>query len=249
MSRIVVVSGGGTGIGRAIARTLALAGDDVVIVGRRADVLAAAARQISDESPSGSVRPEALDLSSPTAVALFATLMRTEYGTVDAVVNNAGGVAAVSGSLAEIADGWRRTFDQNVLTAVLLTTALAPLLRRPGGRIVLISSMASRSGGGGGNYVAAKAALNGWVLALSTEFAPQGITANVVVPGYTPGTGLLPEGLPEEVHQRVVSRIAIGRPAVPEETAAAVQFFVSADASFVTGQVVEVSGGVLPPNL
>ena len=144
---------------------------------------------------------------------------------------------------------WRSTYDQNVISAVMLTTALGPMLRRPGGRIVLVSSMASRSGGGGGAYVAAKGALNAWVLALTTEYAPQGITANVVVPGYTPDTELFGSGMPQALHDRIVSRIALGRPGRAADIAAMIRFLVSPEASFVTSQVIEVAGGVLPPNV
>src|SRR5581483_11723980 len=110
--------------------------------------------------------------------------------------------------LAGVAESWRRAFDQNVLSAVLLTSAAVPLLRRPGGRIVLVSSMASRTGGGHGEFVATKGALNSWVFTLASDLGAEGITANVVAPGYTPDTELFGQGLPQEIHDRIVSRIA-----------------------------------------
>ena len=192
MPRTIIVSGGGTGIGRATTEMLVLDGEDVIILGRRAEVLEATANEIRQGSGAGRVYPKAVDLTNAAAVEALAGVIKYEFGVVDGVVNNAGGTAPGGGSLLDVESMWRRTFEQNVLSAVLLTTALAPLLRRPGGRIVLIGSMASRSGGGGAHYVATKAALNGWVLALSTEFAPQGINANVVLPGYTPGTACCP---------------------------------------------------------
>ena len=162
-ARVAVVSGGGTGIGRAIAAGLAQDGFEVVIVGRRPDVLAATADALNNGGPSGRVGWRVADLTDPAAVQELADGLRDDHGTIDALVNNAGGTGREApATLAEVARLWRASFDQNVLSAVLLTEAVAPLLRRPGGRIVLIGSMTSRTGGGGAAYGAAKAALNGW---------------------------------------------------------------------------------------
>ena len=144
---------------------------------------------------------------------------------------------------------WRATFDQNALTAVLLTSGFLPILRRPGGRIVLIGSMASRSGGGTPAYGAVKAMLNSWVLHLTAQYGPDGITANAVLPGYTPDTELFGDGMPQDVHDRIVSRIAAGRAGRSDDIGAAVAYLVSPDAAFVTGQQLEVHGGSLPPNV
>jgi len=247
---IVVVSGGGTGIGRATARALADGGSQVLILGRRLDVLERTAAEIGAETESGRVSFLRADVTSPTDVDAVAEYVESTYGTIDAVVNNAGGGGVPPGSgLGGLADAWRSTYDVNVISAVLLTTALGPMLRRPGGRIVLVSSMASRSGGGGGAYVAAKGALNAWVLALTTEYAPQGITANVVVPGYTPDTELFGSGMPQALHDRIVSRIALGRAGRAADIASVIGFLVSPEAAFVTSQVIEVAGGSLPPNI
>jgi 3-oxoacyl-[acyl-carrier protein] reductase len=242
--RIAVVTGGGTGIGRAIAQRLADDGLHVIVAGRRLEPLEVAARAIG-----GSAEARRLDASDPEDVQRFVDDLARDGGSLDALVLNAGGVAAPGGDdLASVAARWRADYDQNVLTAVLLSTAALPLMPRPGGRIVLIGSMSSRTGGGSPSYVAAKSALNGWVIALSARTAPDGITANVVVPGYVPGTELGGGGdLPPGIHERVVSRIASGRAGRPEDAAAAVGFLVSPSAGFLTGQVIEVNGGTLPP--
>jgi len=250
MERLYIVSGGGTGIGRAIARRLAGDGDHVLVVGRRRDVLARAAAEIDDEVGGKHVSLHVADVSDPSAVASVTEVVARDFGgVVDGVVNNAGGGGGSGSTLDEIAAEWRDAFTKNVLSAVLLTTALAPMLRRPGGRIVLVSSMASRSGGGGGSYVATKAALNGWVLALTAALAPEGITANVVLPGYTPDTELFGPGLPQPVHDAIVAKVALGRAGTSADVAGVVRFLLSKDASFVTSQLIEVSGGVLPSKL
>lgn len=250
MQRVIVLSGGGTGIGRATAEMLAADGDHVLILGRRPEPLEETARAVNAAvSGDGEVSWLPADLSAPAEAERVAEHVRGTFGTVDAIVNNAGGRGAqTSESLEGLAEHWRSAFEQNVLTAVLLTTALASLLRRPGGRIVLLSSMATRTGGGTPPYAAAKSALNGWVHTLTTQYAPEGITANVVMPGYTPETELFSAGMPEDAHERIVSRTAMGRAARTEEIAAAIRFLVSPEASFVTSQILEVHGGTVPPN-
>lgn len=250
MSAVVVVSGGGTGIGRATAHAVASDGARVLILGRRRHVLERAAAEIGAETGSDRVSFLCADVTSPADVESVAGYVASAYGTIDAIVNNAGGGGGPGASgLAGVAQAWRSTYDQNVISAVMLTTGLGPMLRRPGGRIVLVSSMASRSGGGGGPYVAAKGALNAWVLALTAEYGPQGITANVVMPGYTPDTELFGAGMPPALHDRIVSRIALGRAGRAVDIAAMIRFLVSPEASFVTSQVIEVAGGALPPNM
>jgi 3-oxoacyl-[acyl-carrier protein] reductase len=94
--------------------------------------------------------------------------------------------------------------------------------------------------------VAAKAALNGWVLSLAAQLGPEGITANVVAPGYTAGTELLTGRMPAGRHNRIVAGIAAGRPAQPAEIAAVIRFLASREATFVSGQVLGVDGGTVP---
>jgi 3-oxoacyl-[acyl-carrier protein] reductase len=245
MERTVVVSGGGTGIGRAVARSFAGDGDRVAILGRREDVLRSAAGELNGATGVDRVRPYPADLTLVEDVERAARAIVDDLGTIDVVVNNAGGVdRGPRRTLAEVRDGWDGDFRSNVLSAVLLTTALTPHLRRPGGRVVNISSIAALRGGGG-SYSAAKAGLIGWTFDLAAELGPDGITANVVAPGYTIDTEFFGETMTPERHERLVRQTVVGREGTPEDVAATIRFLASEDAGYVTGQIIQPNGGAL----
>ncbi|MFD0467460.1 SDR family NAD(P)-dependent oxidoreductase [Nonomuraea thailandensis] len=172
--REVVVTGGGTGIGYAVAAAFASLGDQVTITGRREDVLGKAAGDIG-------ARFLPFDASSPAEVqAALAHLPER----VDILVNNAGGNTNLGRrqphELTDVAEAWWANLNANLMSAVLVTTALAPRMAE-GGRIVSIGSIAAR-GTGSGSYGAAKAAMESWTADLAAELGPRGITANVVSP-------------------------------------------------------------------
>jgi 3-oxoacyl-[acyl-carrier protein] reductase len=131
---VAVVSGGGTGIGRATAAALAADGMDVVILGRRAEVLRTAAKGINQYRPAGSgelswVRA---DVSDPAETIQAAEVIRERHPVIDVVVNNAGGSVRSGAGLGELATAWLEAYRKNVISAVLLTSALLPLVRRAG---------------------------------------------------------------------------------------------------------------------
>ncbi|GIG89774.1 SDR family NAD(P)-dependent oxidoreductase [Plantactinospora endophytica] len=240
--RLAVVSGGATGIGAAVAAGLAEDGYDIIVVGRRADLLAKAADRIGAEcGRPGSVEAVPADLADPAQLGRVVEAVGGR--TVDVVVNNAGGyLGGDSSTLHGVAAQWRANLDSNVLTAVLLTEALRPALRRPGGRVLLLSSIAAQRGGGG-PYSAAKAALHGWAYHLAQELGPEQITVNVVSPGYVADTEFFDGRMTPEGHQRRVDATLVGRAGEPADIAAAVRYLASPAAGYVTGQVLGVNGG------
>jgi NAD(P)-dependent dehydrogenase (short-subunit alcohol dehydrogenase family) len=244
MARNVVVSGGGTGIGRATARRFALGGDHVTIIGRRENVLTAAVSAINADVGARRVRSLAADLSDPDAVAAAAATIVADENPVDVVVNNAGSVGSADGEgLAAVASDWEGELRGNVLTAVLLTEALDAALRRPGASIINVSSIAAVAGGGD-SYSGAKAAIIGWTFDLSMRLAPD-VRVNAVVPGFIEGTEFFGDRMTEERRQRLIERALLRRAGTPDDVAGGVFFLASADAAYVTGQLLHVNGGAL----
>ncbi|MGC7094276.1 SDR family NAD(P)-dependent oxidoreductase [Amycolatopsis lurida] len=233
MSRTIVVTGGGTGIGRAIAAAFAKAGDDVVITGRRQEVLDRAAAELT-------VRTACFDAADPEQVEQFAGSL----GEIDVLVNNAGGNTdfdrAAPGSLAAVAENWRSNLEANVVTAVLMTTACLDKLR-PGGSIITIGSIAADKGAG--SYGAAKAAIASWNIDLARTVGRRGLTANVVAPGYIADTEFFRDKLTDERRSSLIDAAMTGRAGAPEDIAETVAFLASGGARQLTGQVINVNGG------
>jgi 3-oxoacyl-[acyl-carrier protein] reductase len=128
------------------------------------------------------------------------------------------------------------------MTAVLLTETLLPRLSRPGGRILLFSSIAAQRGGGG-PYSAAKAALHGYVLDLAVQLGPQGVTANVISPGYIADTEFFAGRMTPEGHASRVNATLVGRAGEPDDIAQTVRWLAGPQGGFVTGQIINVNGG------
>jgi 3-oxoacyl-[acyl-carrier protein] reductase len=236
MTRLAVVSGGGTGIGRATAGMLAGEGYDVIIAGRRPDVLADAVKWIGPQATAVTA-----DVSDPGQIP--AVVEAVGGREVDVLINNAGAyVGGDDSTLRSLAEHWRANFESNVITAVLLTEALRPLLRRPGGRIILTSSIAAQRGGGG-PYSAAKAALHGLVFDLAAQLGAEGITANVISPGYVTDSEFFTGRMTPAGHESRVAATLVKRPGEPADIAEAVRWLVGPGGGYVTGQIINVNGG------
>jgi NAD(P)-dependent dehydrogenase (short-subunit alcohol dehydrogenase family) len=236
MARLAVVSGGGTGIGRATAGMLAGEGYDVIIAGRRPDVLADAVKWIGPQATAVTA-----DVADPDQIA--AVVEAVDGRPVDVLVNSAGAyVDGDESTLDGLAAHWRANFESNVITAVLLTAGLRALLRRPGGRIILTSSVAAQRGGGG-PYSAAKAALHGLVFDLAAELGPEGITANVISPGYVTDTEFFAGRMTEEGNAARIAATLVKRPGEPADIAEAVRWLAGPGGGYVTGQIINVNGG------
>ena len=228
-----LVTGASKGIGRAIARELALAGATVVVGYRSGKD---EAEQLASEIEGEAVQA---DVSSPDD----AKRLVEEAGDIDVLVNNAG--LTRDGLLARMSDDdWRTVLDTNLSSVFYTCRAVTrPMMRKRGGSIVNISSVVGVHGNWGQtNYAASKAGIIGFTKSLARELGSRNIRANVVAPGYVKTQ--LTEALPEDATDAMVQNTPLGRVAEPQEIAGAVRFLASDDASFITGEVLLVDGGL-----
>jgi 3-oxoacyl-[acyl-carrier protein] reductase len=232
--RQVVVTGGGTGIGHAIAQIMVEAGESVTITGRRRDVLDKAAAELG-------ATPVAFDATDPVAIEGALDALPDQ---VDVLVHNAGGNTEFDREqgtdLETVAANWRANWEANVLSTVLMTNALKPRLTDRA-RIVMLGSIAARTGAG--SYGAAKAAIEAYAATVATELGQRGITVNVVAPGLIVETEFFRDTLTDERRSRLVAATLNGRPGTPADVAATVRWLASPEAGHVTGQVIHLNGG------
>jgi len=241
MTRNVVISGGGTGIGLAAARSFAAHGDQVLLLGRRGEVL-------RNAGVPGALT-YAADLSEPAGVRGVAEFVGRELGAVDVLISGAGGAGhlepgtGTDDPLEVVAHDWALNFRLNTLTAVLLTEALRERVATPGGRVLFISSIAAYRGSGVVPYAAAKAALHPYAFALARELGPRGITVNVVAPGYVEDTEFFGDRMDAARRERLIAETSTGRAATPQDVASTLFWLGSSGAGHITAQVIQVNGG------
>ena len=237
MTRTILVTGGGTGIGAAIAARFARDGDTVHITGRRPGVLKETAAALG-------VTPITCDHTDPGDLT---ALLDQLPARLDVLVNNAGGNTDFDTNpatdLAAYAAAWRANLDANLLSAALTTRALSERLAA-GGAVVHLGSIAADKGAGA--YGAAKAGLASWNIGLAAELGPRGITANVVAAGYIEATEFFRDNLSAERRARLIADTDTGRPGTVEDIAGTVHFLASPAARQITGQVLNVNGGAWP---
>ncbi|MDA0563519.1 SDR family oxidoreductase [Streptomonospora sp. S1-112] len=240
--RVAIVTGAGSGIGRATAIALARAGARVLGVGRRPEALQATAAQ----HPGIEIHPA--DLRSAHAPAEVAEAAVAAWGRIDLLVNNAGATAMMPLADTEAARV-NDLFALNVTAPSLLAAAALPHLRRRRGAIVNVSSTyGHRPLPGAAHYAASKAAVEHLTRCWALELAPEGVRVNALAPGPTESEALSAAGLPEATVRRIketeARQIPLGRRGEPEEVAAWVLRLADPGATWLTGQVLTVDGGL-----
>ena len=243
-NKVALVTGGGRGIGQAIAVALAEEGADVVVAARSVDQLEEAVQKIEATGGKGIAIPA--DLSQRETIDSFVQAVSAHYSKIDILVNNAG---IGSGANAKLVvdyddDFWDTSVALNLTAPYLLTKAFVPAMIKAGwGRVINIASVAGIIGGPGrSGYAAAKGGVIALTRSVAAEVGGYGITVNAVAPGYV--TTEMSAGLSDEVKDEIRRRLAIRRFGTPEDIAGTVAFLASADADYITGQVIRVDGGI-----
>lgn len=240
--KVAVVTGASRGIGRAIAERLASEGAKVVVNHRASAEQAEEVVKAIREQGGDAVAMQA-DVSDFQQAHELMQAVTKEFGRIDVLVNNAGTTRDTLLMLMKEAD-WDLVIDTNLKSVFNCCKAVARgMVRQRSGRIINITSVAGLAGNPGQtNYAASKAGIIGFTKSLAKELGTRHITVNAVAPGFVPTA--LTNSLPEDLRQAAIEHTPLGRFGEPEEIAAAVAFFASDEARFITGQVLSVDGGL-----
>jgi 3-oxoacyl-[acyl-carrier protein] reductase len=243
--KVALVTGGSRGIGRAICVALGRRGAKVVInYASREDAAREAAAEV--EAVGGQAAIVGFDVANPTAVTEAIKQLGKDHGGLDILVNNAG--VAVNGMLLRFTDdNWKKVLDTNLAGAFHTIRAAGMMLlkAKDAGRIINITSVVGESGNGGQiAYAASKAGLIGLTMTTAKELASRGVTCNAVSPGFIE-TDMTAEHLPEAARAKLLEQIPLGRIGRSEDVADAVAFLAGPEATYITGQVLRVNGGML----
>ena len=239
--RVALVTGASRGIGEAIARRLAAEGAIVLAAARSTSVLD---RVVADIAKTGGrARVLELDVSEPSSIESAMKSALEEHGQIDILVNNAG-IAEDNLILRMSRDAWDRVLMTNLTGAFLLIQAVVKgMVRRRYGRIVNVTSVVGLMGNAGqANYAAAKAGLVGLTRSVARELGSRNITCNAVAPGFI--ATAMTDRMTEQSREGLSGQIPLQRLGAPDDVAGAVAFLASEDAAYVTGAVLNVSGGL-----
>lgn len=241
--RIVVVTGGSRGIGRAVCLRFARDDASIIFVHYDPDDLKANETLGLLDKMGVEAKAEKLDVSSFEAVEEFLKEVVREFGRVDVLVNNAG-ITRDTFLMRMSVDQWDEVLTVNLKSVFNCTKAVVrSMIRERSGRIVNISSLVGQIGNSGqANYAASKAGILGFTKSVAKELATRGITVNAVAPGFIDTE--MTEKLPDKAKEAFLTQIPMGRIGKPDEVAEAVYWLASQGATYITGQVIHVNGGL-----
>ncbi|MCJ7724922.1 MAG: 3-oxoacyl-[acyl-carrier-protein] reductase [Acidimicrobiia bacterium] len=242
MSRVALVTGGSRGIGRAIAEQLAADGHRVA-VNYHSSPDAAGEVVAAIQASGGTAIAVGADVGDADAVAAMFERIGAEWGPAEVLVNNAG-ITRDNLLLRMGPEEWDAVMETNLRSAYLCTrAALRGMIKARFGRVISVTSVSGISGNPGqANYAAAKAGLIGFTKSIAKEVGSRGITANAVAPGFIETD--MTAGLGDDVRDAVAGSIALGRMGDPREVASVVGYLASDAASYITGQVIVIDGGL-----
>jgi 3-oxoacyl-[acyl-carrier protein] reductase len=240
--KVAFITGAAQGIGKAIAQLLSEAGADVVVVDMDLPKAQETAQEISDRG--FKALPIKVNVASFDEVRQAVDSVMTQWGKLDILVNNAG-ITRDALLLRMKEEDWNLVMDVNLKGTFYCTKAVLPLMaKRREGKIVNIASIVGVIGNAGqANYAASKAAVIGFTKTVAREYASRGINVNAVAPGFIETA--MTQSLSPEVRENLYKQIPLGKLGTPRDVAHAVRFLVSEAASYVTGQVIHVNGGML----